>query len=787
MIKSILSIIAVFFSVAAFSQTHPACASDLIHKYQMEHDSVYATAFKRQLQQWAAYNKPKGPKMAQGLLVSSPTGMVYEIPIVFHIIHTGQNIGTPQNPSDATIQTLVNYLNSVYAATWASNPDTNNGGVNVPLRFKLAQRTPSCQATNGINRVNGSSLPGYAAYGIKMAGATLGADDSLVKALSIWPSSKYVNIWIVTNIQGAAANGGAVAGYATYPGTPAYRDGVVLRYDQTDWSIAHEVGHVFGLAHTFEGSSSPTTCPTNNNCVTDGDYVCDTDPHPLVSGCPTGINPCTNSSYVPVNYNIMNYSSCPNRFTVGQRSRMIFQMLNNRGSLNTSLGAYAPGIFPTNLPSPVLACVPSAISAPGNIYGIGPQNVTLADMSYASGGYSQDGNFYMDNTANSCLTGQSIAHLQAGMQYTLTVSTGLWNDENGAAWIDWNNDGVFQTSEQVMDYSSTSGDQTATVIVPTTGVPLCTPLRMRVFSDFFGSATPTPCGNPAYGQVEDFTVYVSGTPSVSIASNAVSFCAGQVASFAATSVNGGSGATYQWQKNGVNMGANTDTLSFAPANGDTVTCVLTSSLSCVTPATVTSNTITLAVHPIVTPAIVITANPGTNLATGQNVTFTATVTNGGNAPVYEWRNNGTAIPGGTTISYTATAGVDLQNNDQISVWVHNTDSCGLSSTSNVLNIQVLSNTSVAHVDGNEDAVSIFPNPNDGSFRIKGKIEDKNSRSLSLMLFNAIGQCVYKEQTSVANGNLDQMIHLPVTISTGLYQLKIVSDHSACSLKLAVYK
>src|SRR4051812_8162782 len=49
----------------------------------------------------------------QGGLSKMAVTTVY-IPCVVHVIHTGAAIGTSYNPTDATIISAINYLNSVY-------------------------------------------------------------------------------------------------------------------------------------------------------------------------------------------------------------------------------------------------------------------------------------------------------------------------------------------------------------------------------------------------------------------------------------------------------------------------------------------------------------------------------------------------------------------------------------------------------------------------------------------------------------------------------------------------
>jgi hypothetical protein len=86
-------------------------------------------------------------------------------------------------------------------------------------------------------------------------------------------------------------------------------------------------------------------------------------------------------------------------------------------------------------------------------------------------------------------------------------------------------------------------------------------------------------------------------PSVSIsAAPSSSITAGTNVTFTATPTNGGVSPSYQWKKNGVNVGTNSNTFaSSALANGDQITCVMTANGGCVSTTPVTSNTITMSV------------------------------------------------------------------------------------------------------------------------------------------------------------------------------------------------
>ena len=92
------------------------------------------------------------------------------------------------------------------------------------------------------------------------------------------------------------------------------------------------------------------------------------------------------------------------------------------------------------------------------------------------------------------------------------------------------------------------------------------------------------------------------------------------------------------------MNAGTNNTSFTTAsltNGQVITCVMTSNAACTSPATATSGGITMVVNPVVTPSVSIALTTGTNPeCAGASSTFTATPTNGGATPSYQWLING---------------------------------------------------------------------------------------------------------------------------------------------------
>jgi hypothetical protein len=99
-------------------------------------------------------------------------------------------------------------------------------------------------------------------------------------------------------------------------------------------------------------------------------------------------------------------------------------------------------------------------------------------------------------------------------------------------------------------------------------------------------------------------------------------------------------------------GATNATYSTASlVNNDQISCELTTNANCVSPNSATSNIIIIAVSGTVTPAISIAASTD-SVCPGQSVTFTASVTNGGASPGYQWKKNGSNISGATSSTYT---------------------------------------------------------------------------------------------------------------------------------------
>ncbi len=197
-------------------------------------------------------------------------------------------------------------------------------------------------------------------------------------------------------------------------------------------------------------------------------------------------------------------------------------------------------------------------------------------------------------------------------------------------------------------------------------------------------------GNPATSNTVEMIVNPILPVGVSIVEDVNDVCDGTLVSFTATPVNGGTSPVYQWKVNGIDVGSDSDSYSYEPSDGDFVTVELTSSETCVSGNPATSNTIDMIVNPNLD--VSVSVAEVTAVCDGDDVTLTASPTNGGTNPSYQWYVNSSPV-GSDSDTYTYTP----SDGDVAFVVLTSSETCtnGNPATSNEVTITVNPNLDVS--------------------------------------------------------------------------------------------
>jgi len=210
------------------------------------------------------------------------------------------------------------------------------------------------------------------------------------------------------------------------------------------------------------------------------------------------------------------------------------------------------------------------------------------------------------------------------------------------------------------------------------------------------------------------------TPEVTITASATTVCANTTVNFTATPANGGNAPSYQWFINNQTPSTNSPNWTWSSfTNGAQIKVIMTSNHVCRRTPTDTSNIITMTVSSSVTPAVSIAGN--TTVTQGQSTPVTATPSNGGTAPVYQWQDSTAAhgwqnIPGATSSTYNYSPAA---TGDKIRCNVTSNASCVSQATvvSAALAFTVNAVTSVGPSPASEFGIQLYPNPSIASFTI----------------------------------------------------------------------
>ena len=252
---------------------------------------------------------------------------------------------------------------------------------------------------------------------------------------------------------------------------------------------------------------------------------------------------------------------------------------------------------------------------------------------------------YFNNFATQGIT----APTGSTINFTLGHGTGYfaW----AAVYVDWNDNGMYETTElagTITGIAAATPSIVYSFTIPLTGITTNTNLHMRVFlGEPPASGGPISSINPPcsakWGESVDYYLKASCTvPTISVSPATPSVC-GPTNSIALTASGAGPTPTYSWTPTATLSSGTGTTVTATP--GITRTYSVTGYGPGVCPAT---GTVTVTVNPAVVP--VITPGGPTSFCPGGSVAFTET---SGSGTVYQWYNGSTAIPGATNSTYTA--------------------------------------------------------------------------------------------------------------------------------------
>ena len=305
----------------------------------------------------------------------------------------------------------------------------------------------------------------------------------------------------------------------------------------------------------------------------------------------------------------------------------------------------------------------------------------------------------------------------------------------------WYVNGTFAGNGETYSYSPSDGDQ---VFVIMTSSLECT------------------TGNPAVSNLIQMQVspYIDVTASIAITQN--NLCEGSQFNFTSSTTGGGNTPQYQWQVNGATTGENTPEFAYVAENGDVVSMVFTSDLTCTNGNPVTSNTITAVVNPLP-----IVTWPGFEPDTLCIEDWGPVTLNGG-------------TPAGGT--YSGDGVVDnLFDPAQAGTGTHEiiytySDPSGCSNQSSLfLFVDVCLGMSEK-----ESGLLVYPNPVSDNLMVK--MQD-NSTLQQITLTNMLGIRVYQ----IENPDSNEVVSIPVqNLPSGNYLLRVISE-SKFAFKMVVIK
>jgi Secretion system C-terminal sorting domain len=183
-----------------------------------------------------------------------------------------------------------------------------------------------------------------------------------------------------------------------------------------------------------------------------------------------------------------------------------------------------------------------------------------------------------------------------------------------------------------------------------------------------------------------------------------------------------------------------------------------------------TGSVDITIQPYLTPTVSLSASPGVIVVVGAQDTFSAHFTGAGATPTFQWFVNGVAIAGATNSTFAAGIYFDQ---DSVSCEVTSSGMCGGITTRQVLIIRLYAD-GVPQVVANNSDLKLLPNPNKGSFAIRGTTGNTTDEEVDLEVTDMLGQVVYHGKTTAKGGAIDEHIQLSSSLANGMYLLNVRS-------------
>lgn len=294
------------------------CATDILFEQQLKDPKFKRSYFKLE----KAAQKAEEAKRA-----SSMSNLPVTIPVIVHIIHLGEPYGTDYHLPVEFVQEAIDNLNDNFAGEFSDDPTANT-----QINFCIANASTNGAPIEGIRYYDWDNLD------IEEWDATAFYNNHIQVSNQIgYDRNNYCNVFVAPFSSPLGFAYIPSSNFGVFVGTNAFGITNIGNYG-LNRTLVHEMGHYCGLYHTFHQTSTCT--PTNTNCTSQGDKVCDT---PITTGnfgCPSNGGACGNSLVE----NFMDYTTdgCMDSFTQGQSLRMMSQLETFRaGVINNSLACGA--------------------------------------------------------------------------------------------------------------------------------------------------------------------------------------------------------------------------------------------------------------------------------------------------------------------------------------------------------------------------------------------------------------------------------------------------------------